>query len=81
MSVQSDRAFGEGCQARLLGLGRDSCPYMDKSGLRLYWVSGWTEAHLHYAEDVNGRWEYKPLPPFVYAVAAESLNGEHPDIV
>lgn len=60
-----DRAFNEGCDARIVGLPIEQCPYLRKSPAYSFWREGWRYTHRHHGMDclrVTKRLP-RPLPP------------------
>ena len=64
-------AFGQGCDSRLAGQRRSSCPYTGSRRQEAYrekamWLFGWDHVDQHWGADA--RWPVRPLPPVVALV-------------
>lgn len=62
-ALESARAFGEGSDARIRGLGLEANPYSNTDKmLRVNWKLGWHDVAYHFGLWVKGRWPVKELP-------------------
>lgn len=61
MSLGIDKAFNEGCDARMDARTQDTNPYTRVDCyMATAWSRGWQEAHLFWG--INASWRVRPLP-------------------